>query len=85
MSNPCRSNFASGTRFVDEDGTHALAIRLHYGKSRNVLCVKGPERQSAVSHTDGGVEETFTASWVEGLLLEGSLVAAGHGGAVRRG
>ena len=32
-----------------------------------------------MSHTDGGVEETTTTSWVEG-----SLVAAGHGGVVRR-
>ena len=85
MSNPRRSSFASGTRFVDEDGTNALAIRLLYGQSRSVLCVKGPERQSAVSHTDGGVGETFSTSWVEGLLLEGLLVAAGHGGVVRRG
>ena len=85
MRNPCRSNFASGTRLVDEDGTNALAIRLPYGKSRSVLWVKGPERQSAMSHTDGGMGETFTISWVEGLLLEGLLVAAGHVGAVRRG
>jgi hypothetical protein len=84
LSNPCRSNFASGTRLVDEDGTNALAIRLPYEKSRSVLCAKGPERQSAVSHTDGGVGETFTTSWVEGLLLEGLLVAAGYGGVVRR-
>jgi len=40
--------------------------------------VKGAERQSAVSHTDGGVEETTTTSWVEGFLA-----AAGHGGLVR--
>ena len=85
MSNPRRSSFASGTRFVDEDGTNALAIRLPYEKPRSVLYVKGSERQSAVSHTDGGVGETFTTSWVEGFLLEGLLVAAGHGGAVRRG
>ena len=48
-------------------------------------CVKGPEKQSVVSHTDGGVVATSTTSWVEGLLLEGLLVAAGHGGVVRRG
>ena len=48
-------------------------------------CVKGPEKQSVVSHTDGGVGETFTTSWVEVSLLEGVLVAAGHGGVVRRG
>ena len=30
-------------------------------------------------YTDGGVEETTTTSWVEGLL-----VAAGHGGVARR-
>ena len=84
MSSPCRSNFASGSRFIDEDGTNALAIRLPYGKSRSVLCVKGPEKQSAVSHMDGGVVVTSTTSWVEGLLVEGLLVAAGHGGVVRR-
>ena len=78
MSNPRRSGFASGTRLVDEGGTNALAIRLLYGKSRCVR-VKGLQRQSAVLHTDGGVEETTTTSWVEGLL-----VAAGHGGVVRR-
>ena len=71
MSNPCRSNFASGTRLVDEDGTNALAIRLPYVKSRSMPCVKGPEKQSVVSHTDGGVVATSTTSWVGGLLLEG--------------
>jgi len=34
---------------------------------------------------DGGVVATSTTSWVGGLLLKGLLVAAGHGGAVRRG
>ncbi len=45
--------------------------------------MEGPERQSAVSHTDGGVRETLTTGWVESSLLEGLLVAAGHGGVVR--
>ena len=41
--------------------------------------MKGLQRQSAVSHTDGGLEETTTTGWVEGFR-----VAAGHGGVVRR-
>ena len=46
---------------------------------------EGPPETVLVPHKDGGVEETITTSWVVGLLLEGLLVAAGHGGAVRRG